>query len=75
MDPHPPEDIPPEGPPPPPHSPLPTLLDYPSLGPPPEPGTERWPDVLRAVLIVFGLLAFLFFGVFGLCGLLGRGCG
>lgn len=54
---------------------LPPLLNYPSLAPPPEAGTERWPEMLRAVLIVFGALAFLFFGVFGLCGLLGRGCG
>lgn len=53
----------------------PLLLNYPSLTPPPEPGTERWPEVLRAAVIVFGVLAFLFFGVFGLCGLLGRGCG
>lgn len=55
--------------------PLPPLLDYPSRPPPPEPETERWSDVLRAALIVFGSIAILFFGVFGLCGLAGRGCG
>lgn len=60
----------------PPHQPpLPPLLDYPTPPPPPEPETERWSDVLRASLIVFGSLAVLFFGIFGLCGLMGRGCG
>lgn len=59
----------------PPKAPLPPLLDYPSRQPPPEAETERWGDVLRAVLIVFGSITFLFVGIFGLCGLLGRGCG
>ena len=75
MDSQPPEDNPPDVPRRPALPPPPPLLDYPSLAPPPEPGTERWSEVLRAALIVFGVLAFLFFGVFGLCGLLGRGCG
>ena len=70
-----PPDPPPEPPPPPPKAPLPPLLEYPSPRPPSELETERWGDVARAVLIVFGSLAFLFFGVFGFCGLLGRGCG
>jgi hypothetical protein len=71
MDPKPPDDAPPQALPPSP----PPLLDYPSPAPPPDPGTERWSEVLRALLIVFGALAVLFFGGFGVCGLLGRGCG
>ena len=74
-----PDDRPPEAPPaPPPSSPPPSsppLLDYPSRPGPPELETERWGDVVRAAVIVFGAIAVLFFGVFGLCGLAGRGCG
>lgn len=56
-------------------APAPPLLNYPSARPPPEPETEKWSEVVRAMLIVLGSLALLFFATFGLCGLLGRGCG
>ena len=58
----------------PPPAPVP-LLDYPSRPAAPEPETERWGEVVRAMLIVLSAIALLFFGTFGLCGLLGRGCG
>ena len=59
----------------PPLPPLPPLLDYPSRPPPPEPEGERWSDFFRALVIVFGTIALIFIATFGLCGLLGRGCG
>ena len=58
-----------------PQNPLPPLLEYPSRRPPPESDTEKWSDFFRALLIVFGTIALLLFSTFGLCGLLGRGCG
>lgn len=73
------ESSPPPPPPPtiPPRPPLPPLLDYPTRPTQieTETGTERWADFFRALLIVFGSIALLFFSTFGLCGLLGRGCG
>ena len=36
--------------------------------------TERWSDVARAMLVVFGFLAILFVIGFGACGVLLRGC-
>ena len=53
----------------------PPLLDYPSLPPPAEPEGERWSEVFRALLVVFGFLGLLFFIAFGVCGVLARGCG
>jgi hypothetical protein len=74
-----PDDESPEHPSPPPESaPLPCkppLLDYPSLPPPAEPEGERWSEVFRALLVVFGFLGLLFFISFGVCGVLARGCG
>ena len=54
----------------------PPLLDYP--GPITEGNygeTESWAEVGRALLIVFGVLALMFFLTFGLCGVFARGCG
>ena len=55
------------------------LLDYPS---PPTTDdddgfgeTESWPEIGRAMLIVFSVLGIMFFVTFGLCGVLFRGCG
>jgi hypothetical protein len=62
-------------PPPPPPSPAPPVLDYPSRPPTSEPETEQWSEIARAMLIVLSALAAFFFATFGLCGLLGRGCG
>ena len=72
-----PDDPPRDPSPPPPLSPLPPLLDYPTrpTQAETETGTEQWADFFRALLIVFGSIALLFFSTFGLCGLLGRGCG
>jgi hypothetical protein len=54
----------------------PPLLDYPPVPFDPEDrDTESWFEVGRAMLIVFGVLAFLFVVTFGLCGVLARGCG
>ena len=53
----------------------PPLLDYPSRPPTPELDSEPWPQVVRALLIVFGIMAFLMFVLYGLCGGLVRGCG
>ncbi len=58
-----------------PGSSLPPLLDYTGRRPQPEQETEQWGEVLRALVVVFGAIAILFFAWFGLCGLLGRGCG
>ena len=71
------DEVPPvDGPPPAPPAPTrPPLLDYPTPPPPPELDTERWSEVVRALLIVFGVLGALFFIGFGFCGVLLRGCG
>ena len=52
----------------------PPVLDYPSIPPNPELDSEKWSDVFRASLIVFGILGFLLFISYGLCGGLIRGC-
>jgi hypothetical protein len=54
----------------------PPLLDYPSPPVQPDNGdTESWFEVGRAMLVVFGVLGFLFFITFGLCGVFSHGCG
>jgi hypothetical protein len=54
----------------------PPLLDYPGPLTEGEFGeTEPWSEVGRALVIVFGVLGFLFFITFGLCGVFARGCG
>jgi hypothetical protein len=59
-----------------PDSDKPPLLDYPPIPLQPEDrDTESWSEVARAMLVVFGVLAFLFFITFGLCGVFSRGCG
>jgi hypothetical protein len=60
---------------PPPAPAKPPLLDYPTPAPPDERDSERWSEVARALLIVFGVIGLLFFIAFGVCGVLGRGCG
>jgi hypothetical protein len=50
----------------------PPLLDY---SHPSEIDSEPWPNMLRAFAVVFGALLFLFVIFFGLCGVLGHGCG
>jgi hypothetical protein len=59
---------------PPPSSDKPPLLDYPSVPVPPDRDTERWSEVARALLVIFGVIGTLFFVVFGVCGGLARGC-
>jgi hypothetical protein len=61
-------------PPPAPQPAKPPLLEYPSRPINPERDTEPWPDVFRAMLIVFGVLSTVLFIGFGLCGVLARGC-
>jgi hypothetical protein len=68
-----PDDDPPKPAPPPPDKP--PLLDYPSRPQTPELDSEPWPQVIRAGLIVFGILGFLAFIFYGLCGGLVGGCG
>ena len=63
---------------PPPVADKPPLLDYPSPPTTDDDGfgeTESWPEIGRAMLIVFSVLGIMFFVTFGLCGVLFRGCG
>jgi hypothetical protein len=53
----------------------PPLLDYSSRPIDPELDSERWSEVFRAMLVVFGVLGALFLIGFGFCGVLMRGCG
>lgn len=66
--------------PPPPEPDKPLLLDYPSVVTTTDADdgfgeTESWPEIGRAMLIVFSVLGVMFFITFGLCGVLLRGCG
>lgn len=67
-----PPDVPP--PQPPPAAPKPPLLEYPSPPAERELDSEPWSEVLRALLIIFGVLGALFLIGFGFCGVLMRGC-
>lgn len=51
------------------------VLDYPSPPAPAEPDSERWPEVFRAMLVVFGIMGTGAIIIFGFCGGLLRGCG
>ena len=57
-----------------PESEYPPILDYPTPPQPDEIDTEPWPQVLRAMLIVFGILGAGSIIFFGFCGVLVRGC-
>jgi hypothetical protein len=54
----------------------PQPLDYPSPLTEDDFGeTESWAEIGRAMLVVFGVLGFLFVVTFGLCGVFAHGCG
>jgi hypothetical protein len=65
-----------EPPDPPPSEPAgkPPLLDYPSVPTEPEPETEGWGEIARAMAVVFGFIGLLLFAYFGVCGMMLRGC-